>query len=226
LTASPSPPPPLRPSPSAPPPAFLFVYESDLPEITPLETYRPNASPKILRDDGQLVAASPCSARILMTWEQIPKVLYNGRYRHRGPALRDHWGVDFPRVAGAAYRNSSSAARPKAPAPSPMQLARQSLLDRSDPASPQSPGNPPRTANLSAATPSRKSSPCTPTRSISLTAITVFAAASQFYFGKPVSDLPASRKPALLGGHDSRARLFAALVTPCALLPAATSSST
>src|SRR5579883_2989210 len=56
---------------------LLFVYESDLPEIRALETYRPNVVTEIYADDGQLVGSFALQRRILMTWEQVPKVLYN-----------------------------------------------------------------------------------------------------------------------------------------------------
>ena len=56
---------------------LLFVYESDLPEIHALETYRPNVVTEIYADDGQLIGSFALQRRILMTWEQTPKVLYN-----------------------------------------------------------------------------------------------------------------------------------------------------
>src|SRR5229473_1631064 len=56
---------------------FLFVYASDLPEIRALETYRPNVVTEIYADDGQLVGSFALQRRILMTYEQCPKVLYN-----------------------------------------------------------------------------------------------------------------------------------------------------
>src|SRR6266849_5593822 len=84
---------------------LLFVYESDLPEIRALETYRPNVVTEIYADDGQLVGSFALQRRILMTWEQVPRVLYNAVTAIEDQHFEDHWGVDFPRVAGAAYRN-------------------------------------------------------------------------------------------------------------------------
>src|SRR6266403_1238108 len=81
---------------------LLFVYESDLPEIRALETYRPNVVTEIYADDGQLVGSFALQRRILMTWEQVPKILYNAVTAIEDQHFEDHWGVDFPRVAGAA----------------------------------------------------------------------------------------------------------------------------
>ena len=56
---------------------LLFVYASDLPEIRALETYRPNVVTEIYADDGQMVGSFALQRRILMTYEQCPKILFN-----------------------------------------------------------------------------------------------------------------------------------------------------
>src|SRR5581483_6324929 len=84
---------------------LLFVYASDLPEIRALETYRPTVVTEIYADDGQLVGSFALQRRILMTYEQCPRVLYNAVTAIEDQHFEDHWGIDFPRVAGAAYRN-------------------------------------------------------------------------------------------------------------------------
>src|SRR6516162_8118254 len=90
---------------------LLFVYESDLPEIRALETYRPNVVTEIYADDGQLVGTFALQRRILVTHEQIPKVVYNAVTAIEDQHFEDHWGVDFPRIAGAAYRDILKALR-------------------------------------------------------------------------------------------------------------------
>src|SRR5712675_3099701 len=83
---------------------LLFVYASDLPEIRALETYRPNVVTEIYADDGQLVGSFALQRRILMTYEQCPKVLYNAVTAIEDQHYEEHWGIDFPRIAGAAWR--------------------------------------------------------------------------------------------------------------------------
>src|SRR5438552_2181232 len=84
---------------------LIFVYASDLPEIRALETYRPDVVTEIYADDGQLVGSFALQRRILMTYEQCPKILYNAVLAIEDQHFEDHWGIDFPRIAGAAYRN-------------------------------------------------------------------------------------------------------------------------
>src|ERR1700675_4839566 len=111
---------------------LLFVYASDLPEIRALETYRPNVVTEIYADDGQLVGSFAIQRRILMTWEQVPKVLYNAVTAIEDQHFEDHWGVDFPRVAGAAYRNILKHRKAEGASTITMQLAGNLFLDRSD----------------------------------------------------------------------------------------------
>src|SRR5439155_1064520 len=81
---------------------LLFVYVGDLPEIRALETYRPNVVTEIYADDGQLVGSFALQRRILMTYEQCPKVLYNAVTAIEDQHFEQHWGIDFPRIFTAA----------------------------------------------------------------------------------------------------------------------------
>jgi len=75
---------------------LLFVYASDLPEIRALETYRPTVVTEIYADDGQLVGSFALQRRILMTYEQCPRVLYNAVTAIEDQHFEEHWGIDFP----------------------------------------------------------------------------------------------------------------------------------
>src|SRR3974377_2115849 len=111
---------------------LIFVYESDLPEIHALETYRPNVVTEIYADDGQLVGSFALQRRILMTWEQPPTVLYNAAPSIEDQAFEGHGGVVFPRVAGAAYRNILKRRKAEGASTITMQLAGNLFLDRSE----------------------------------------------------------------------------------------------
>src|ERR1700739_3480382 len=134
---------------------LLFVYASDLPEIRALETYRPNVVTEIYADDGQLVGSFALQRRILMTYEQTPKVLYNAVTAIEDQHFEEHWGIDFPRIAGAAYRNLAKRRITGGASTISMQLAGNLFLDRSDRSFRR---------KMSAATPSRKFSRCMPIR--------------------------------------------------------------
>src|SRR5437762_2812365 len=84
---------------------LLFVYASDLPEIRALETYRPDVVTEVYADDGQLAGSFALQRRILMTYEQCPKVLYSAVTAIEDQHFEEHWGIDFPRMASAAFRN-------------------------------------------------------------------------------------------------------------------------
>src|SRR2546423_6521114 len=84
---------------------LLFVYASDLPEIHALEAYRPDVVTEVYADDGQLAGSFALQRRILMTYEQCPKVLYSAVTAIEDQHFEEHWGIDFPRMASAAFRN-------------------------------------------------------------------------------------------------------------------------
>jgi penicillin-binding protein 1A len=178
---------------------LLFVYASDLPEIRALETYRPTVVTEIYADDGQLVGSFALQRRILMTYEQVPKVLYNAVTAIEDQHFQDHWGIDFPRIAGAAFRNVLKHRITGGASTITMQLAGNLFLDRSD-----------RTFRrkmqemlLALQIERRYTKP----QIFAMYSNQVylahgnygFAAASQFYFGKPVSDLKL-QEAALLAG--------------------------
>src|SRR5271169_3626837 len=178
---------------------LLFVYESDLPEIRALETYRPNVVTEIYADDGQMVGSFALQRRILMTWEQTPKVLYNAVTAIEDQHFEDHWGVDFPRVAGAAYRNILKHRKAEGASTITMQLAGNLFLDRSD----RSFRRKAQEMLLSLQIERRYTKPQIFTMYANQVYLAHgnygFAAAAQFYFGKSVTDLNL-QQAALLAG--------------------------
>src|SRR5215472_17444294 len=195
---------------------LLFVYESDLPEIRALETYRPNVVTEIYADDGQLVGSFALQRRVLMTWEQTPKVLYNAVTAIEDQHFEDHWGVDFPRAAGAAYRNILKHRKAEGASTITMQLAGNLFLDRSERSFRREVQE-----MLLALQIERR---CTKPQIFTMYANQVylahgnygFAAAAQFYFGKPVTDLKLP-EAALLAGMINGPR-FSPLLNPEAAL--------
>ncbi len=178
---------------------LIFVYESDLPEIHALETYRPNVVTEIYADDGQLIGSFALQRRILMTWEQTPKVLYNAVCAIEDQHFEDHWGVDFPRVAGAAYRNILKRRKAEGASTITMQLAGNLFLDRSD----RSFRRKAQEMLLGLQIERRYTKPQIFTMYANQVYLAHgnygFAAASEFYFGKAVADLNL-QQAALLAG--------------------------
>src|SRR5437899_4005697 len=195
---------------------LLFVYESDLPEIRALETYRPNVVTEIYADDGQLVGSFALQRRILMTWEQVPKVLYNAVTAIEDQHFEDHWGVDFPRVAGAAYRNILKHRKAEGASTITMQLAGNLFLDRSD----RSLRRKAQEMLLGLQIERRYTTPQIFTMYANQVYLAHgnygFAAAAQFYFGKNVTDLNL-QQAALLAGMI-RGPIYSPLTDPARTL--------
>src|SRR6202048_1167219 len=178
---------------------LLFVYTSDLPEIRALETYRPDVVTEIYADDGQLAGSFAIQRRILMTYEQCPKVLYHAVTAIEDQHYEEHWGIDFPRIAGAAYRNLLKHRITGGASTITMQLAGNLFLDRSDRSFRRK-----MQEMLLALQIERR---YTKQQIFTMYSNQVylahgnygFAAAAQFYFGKPVTDLKL-QEAALLAG--------------------------
>ncbi|HVM73995.1 MAG TPA: PBP1A family penicillin-binding protein [Candidatus Saccharimonadales bacterium] len=195
---------------------LLFVYESDLPEIRQLETYRPNVVTEIYADDGQLIGSFALQRRILMTWEQVPKVLYNAVTAIEDQHFEDHWGVDFPRIAGAAYRNILKGRKAEGASTITMQLAGNLFLDRSE----RSFRRKAQEILLALQIERRYTKPQIFTMYANQVYLAHgnygFASAAQFYFGKSVTDLTLPQA-ALLAGMI-RGPIYSPLADPARAL--------
>src|ERR1700726_202048 len=178
---------------------LLFVYASDLPEIRALETYRPDVVTEVYADDGQLAGSFALQRRILMTYEQCPKILYTAVTAIEDQHFEEHWGIDFPRMASAAFRNLIKHHTPAGASTIPMQLAGNLFLDRSD----KSFRRKMQEILLALQIERRYTKPQIFTMYSNQVYLAHgnygFAAASQFYFGKPVTDLKL-QEAALLAG--------------------------
>jgi penicillin-binding protein 1A len=195
---------------------LLFVYASDLPEIRALETYRPDVVTEIYADDGQLVSSFALQRRILMTYEQCPKVLYNAVLAIEDQHFEDHWGIDFPRIAGAAYRNILKRRKAEGASTITMQLAGNLFLDRSD----RSFRRKMQEILLALQIERRYTKPQIFTMYGNQVYLAHgnygFAAASQFYFGAPITDLKL-QEAALLAGMVNGPK-FSPILNPEAAL--------
>src|SRR5215470_10087135 len=195
---------------------LLFVYASDLPEIRALETYRPNVVTEIYADDGQLVGSFALQRRILMTYEQCPKVLYNAVTAIEDQHFEEHWGIDFPRMFTAALRHITRGRRAGGASTITMQLAGNLFLDRSD----ISFRRKAEETLLALQIERRYSKPQIFTMYANQVYLAHgnygFAAAAQFYFGESVSDLKL-QEAALLAGMVNGPK-FSPLLNPEAAL--------
>src|ERR1700745_2019020 len=178
---------------------LLFVYASDLPEIRALETYRPNVVTEVYADDGQLVGSFALQRRILMTYEQCPRVLFNAVTSIEDQHYEEHWGIDFPRMFTAAWRHVPKGRKAGGASTITMQLAGNLFLDRSD----ISFRRKAQETLLALQIERRYTKPQIFTMYGNQVYLAHgnygFAAAAEFYFGKPVGDLKL-QEAALIAG--------------------------
>ena len=111
---------------------LLFVYTSDLPEIRALENYRPDIVTELYADDGQSIGTFALQRRILVTYNQIPKVLKSAILTTEDQHFEEHWGLDFPRILQAAYHDILRHRIREGASTLTMQLAGGLFLNRSD----------------------------------------------------------------------------------------------
>ena len=111
---------------------LLFVYSGDLPEIHALEDYRPNVVTELYADDGQSIGTFALQRRILLTYQQIPKLLRDAILTTEDQHFEEHWGVDFPRVIEAAWHDVRHRGMKQGASTLTMQLAGGLFLNRSD----------------------------------------------------------------------------------------------
>jgi penicillin-binding protein 1A len=178
---------------------LLFVYASDLPEIRALETYRPDVVTEVYADDGQMAGSFALQRRILMTYEQCPKVLFSAVTAIEDQHFEEHWGIDFPRMFMAAARNVIKGRITGGASTITMQLAGNLFLDRSD----RSFRRKMQEILLALQIERRYTKPQIFTMYANQVYLAHgnygFAAASQFYFGKPVTDLKLQEATLLAG---------------------------
>src|ERR1700723_2830864 len=111
---------------------LLFVYSSDLPEIRALQDYRPNVVTELYADDGQSIGTFALQRRILVTYQQIPKVLKDAVLTTEDQHFEEHWGVDIPRVLEAAWHDIAKHRLAEGASTLTMELAGGLFLNRSD----------------------------------------------------------------------------------------------
>ena len=83
----------------------LFVYNSDLPEVETLASYRPNVVTEVYGDDGQIIGSFALERRIIVEPGQIPQVLKDAVVAVEDQNFYTHWGLDFVGISRAALKN-------------------------------------------------------------------------------------------------------------------------
>lgn len=73
---------------------LVFVYSLDLPKVRQLEDYRPDVMTEIYADDGTVLGSFALERRVIVTYNQIPPVLRDAIISVEDRHFESHWGVD------------------------------------------------------------------------------------------------------------------------------------
>jgi penicillin-binding protein 1A len=107
---------------------LLLVYSTDLPEVGELEHYRPSTVTELYDDHGGVIGSFALQRRVVAAYDDFPKVLKDAIVSVEDKDFEKHWGVNFWRILGAAYRDVSSGGRVQGASTLTMQLSRNLFL--------------------------------------------------------------------------------------------------
>src|ERR1700685_2541059 len=107
---------------------FLFVYSTDLPQVTELEHYRPSTITQLYDDQNRVVGQFALQRRVIDSYNDFPKVLRDALISTEDKEFEQHWGVDVWRVFGAAWRDVMLDSKAQGASTLTMQLARNLFL--------------------------------------------------------------------------------------------------
>jgi penicillin-binding protein 1A len=112
---------------------LLLVYSTDLPQVEELEHYRPSAVTELYDGQGRVIGTFALQRRVIATYDDYPEVLRNALVSIEDKDFYTHSGINFWRIAGAAYRDIESGGKVQGASTLTMQLARNLFLspDRS-----------------------------------------------------------------------------------------------
>src|SRR5947207_13973921 len=112
---------------------LLLVYSTDLPQVEQLEHYRPSTVTELYDDQSRVIGTFALQRRVVATYDDYPEVLRNALVSIEDKDFYAHSGINFWRIAGAAYRDIESGGKVQGASTLTMQLARNLFLspDRS-----------------------------------------------------------------------------------------------
>ena len=107
---------------------LILVYSTDLPQIEQLEHYRPSAITELYDDQGRIIGSFALQRRVVASYEDYPLVLRDALISIEDKDFYRHSGINFWRIAGAAYRDIKSGGTAQGASTLTMQLARNLFL--------------------------------------------------------------------------------------------------
>jgi penicillin-binding protein 1A len=81
---------------------LLFVYSTNLPKVAELETYRPDVMTELYAASGVPIASFALEHRVIVSYDQIPPVMRDAVLSIEDRHFESHVGVDVIRIVRAA----------------------------------------------------------------------------------------------------------------------------
>ncbi|MGA1998613.1 MAG: PBP1A family penicillin-binding protein [Terriglobales bacterium] len=107
---------------------LLLVYSTDLPEIGELQRYHPSTITELYDDQGRVVGSFALQRRVVVGYDDFPKVLRDAIISVEDKDFEKHWGVNFWRILGAAYKDIALGQKAQGGSTLTMQLSRNLFL--------------------------------------------------------------------------------------------------
>ena len=107
---------------------LFFVYATDLPQVTQLERYRPSSVTELYDDQGRVIGSFALQRRVIASYDDFPKSLRDAVIATEDKDFEKHWGINFWRIFGAAYRDLVAGSRAQGASTLTMQLSRNLFL--------------------------------------------------------------------------------------------------
>src|ERR1700746_1194498 len=107
---------------------LLPVYTTELPQVNALEAYRPSPIPEVYDDHGRIIGSFALQRRVVASYDDFPPVLRDALVSIEDKDFYTHTGINFFRIAGAAYRDIESGGKVQGASTLTMQLARNLFL--------------------------------------------------------------------------------------------------
>jgi penicillin-binding protein 1A len=107
---------------------LLIVYSTDLPQVVELEHFRPATTTELYDYQGREIGSFALQRRVIAGYEDFPRVLRDAILSTEDKSFEAHWGVNFWRMFGAAWRDVVSGRRAQGASTLTMQLSRNLFL--------------------------------------------------------------------------------------------------
>jgi penicillin-binding protein 1A len=107
---------------------LTLVYSVDLPQVDELEHYRPSTTTELYDVHGRPFGSFALERRVVVNYNDFAPVLRQAVISTEDRDFESHWGVNFFRVAGAAWHDLTSKGRAQGASTLTMQLARNLFL--------------------------------------------------------------------------------------------------